>query len=87
MLMIDLGCGSAKHRGYLGVDLRRLKGVDVIADVCRLPFKDNCFDRMILRHVMEHVADIVAFMNEIWRVSNNGATIYVWTPHFSAYHS
>jgi hypothetical protein len=26
-------------------------------------------------------------MREIWRVSKNGATVKIWTPHFTAYRS
>lgn len=86
MLMLDVGCGLSKHKGCLGVDVRRLNDVDVIADANRLPFKDNCFAKIFLSHLVEHVYDVVAFMEEIWRVSNDGATICVWTPHFTAYH-
>jgi ubiquinone/menaquinone biosynthesis C-methylase UbiE len=87
MLMLDLGCGLSKHKGCLGVDVRRLRGVDIVADASRLPFKDDCFHKVFLRHIVEHVSDIVAFMKEIWRVTENGATVSVWTPHFTAYHS
>jgi ubiquinone/menaquinone biosynthesis C-methylase UbiE len=85
--MLDVGCGSSQHKGCLGVDVRRLKGVDVIADASILPFKDDCFEKIFLRHLVEHIYDIVAFMKEIWRVSNDGAMIYILTPHFTAYHS
>lgn len=86
MLMLDIGCGLSKHKGCLGVDVRRLKSVDVIADASRLPFKDDCFEKIFLRHLVEHVYDVVAFMKEIWRVSNDSTTICIWTPHFTAYH-
>jgi SAM-dependent methyltransferase len=87
MLMLDVGCGSAKHKGCIGVDLRKLECVDVVADGSRLPFKDYCFNQIFLRHAVEHVPDIVAFMEEIWRVGNDGATIHIWTPHFTSFHS
>jgi ubiquinone/menaquinone biosynthesis C-methylase UbiE len=85
--MLDLGCGSSKHKGCLGVDVRRVKGVDIIADASRLPFKDNCFNKIFLRHLVEHVYSVVTFMKEVWRVSSDGAEICIWTPHFTAYHS
>jgi len=87
MLILDVGCGASKHKGCLGVDLRKVKGVDVIADASCLPFKDDCFDKIFLSHLVEHIYDIVTFMKEIWRVSNGGATVCLWTPHFTAYHS
>ena len=85
--MLDLGCGVSKHSGCLGVDMRKLGGVDIVADASKLPFKDDCFDKVFLRHIVEHVLDITSFMKEIWRVTKNGATVRIWTPHFTAYHS
>jgi hypothetical protein len=85
--MLDVGCGFAKHEGCLGVDLRKLKCVDVVADASSLPFRNDCFDKIFLRHAVEHISDIVSFMSEIWRVSNNGAIVHVWTPHFTSFHS
>lgn len=87
MLMLDVGCGMTKHKGCIGVDTRKLKGVDIIADACMLPFKDNCFDKIFLSHIVEHIQDLVLFMKEIWRISKSVATILVWTPHFTAHRS
>jgi len=87
MLLLDVGCGSAKHKGCIGVDLRRRKPVDVIADASSLPFKTDCFDGIFLVHSVEHVLDITSFMKEVWRVSRNGTKIYILTPHFTSHFS
>jgi len=84
MTSLDVGCGANKHRGCIGVDLRKLKGVDVVADVRRLPFKDNVFEVVILRHIVEHINDLISFMEDVWRICKNHAIIRVWTPHFTA---
>ncbi len=87
MRALDVGCGTRKIKGAIGIDLRKVKGVDVIADATMLPFKNDCFDKIILSHIVEHIPDIICFMREIWRVSKNKATIHIWTPHFTSMNS
>ena len=87
MVSLDLGCGGNKQRGFVGVDLRCLRGVDVIASASVLPFREDTFDEIVMRHVIEHVADIIELMEEVWRVSKANARVRIWTPHFTAYHS
>lgn len=36
------------------------------------------------RHVIEHVADMLALMNEIHRIGAPGALVHLVTPHFSS---
>ncbi|MEM3010845.1 MAG: class I SAM-dependent methyltransferase [Candidatus Bathyarchaeia archaeon] len=87
MPMLDVGCGMRKHKGCIGIDMRKMDGVDIVADARMLPFKDNCFDKIFLSHIIEHIEDLVSFMKEIWRVSKSLATVSIWTPHFTAYRS
>jgi len=44
MVILDIGCGHRKAPNSICVDIRRTRGVDIIADVCRLPFKDGSID-------------------------------------------
>ncbi len=44
-LKIDLGCGTAKRPGFVGIDRRRFEGVDGVADLTRSPW---LFDRPTL---------------------------------------
>ena len=88
MTILDIGCGSLKHRkDSIGIDLRKLEGVDIIADASSLPIRDNSCSSIFLRHIVEHIIDIPKLMTEVWRVSQNHATIRIWTPHFSYYGS
>lgn len=40
-LKLDIGCGSNKREGTIGLDIRNTGSVDVIADARMLPFKGN----------------------------------------------
>lgn len=82
---IDLGCGFRKQAGAIGIDIARIRGVDILGDVTRtLPIRDNCADRVYASHIVEHLNDLPAFMAEIWRICKPGAIVYFRFPHASA---
>ena len=54
MFRIDIGCGDSKRVGFVGVDVRKTKAVDVIADARKLPFRDSCFNYVYSSHLIEH---------------------------------
>ncbi len=79
---IDLGCGTRKVKGALGVDNVAIAGVDVVADLnTGLPFRDNAIDAVYVYHILEHLDDLLGTMNEIWRVCKPGALVFVKVPH------
>lgn len=81
---LDLGCGRTKVAGTIGVDIAPLPGVDVRADLnTALPFRDSSVDTIYTSHTLEHVADFVRTMEEIWRVTKPGARVHIWVPHAS----
>src|SRR5690606_21428480 len=84
MVVLDLGCGAKKKPGSLGVDIARVDGVDLLADVTRpLPFRDQSVDAIHCSHIVEHIDDLMSFMGEIWRVCRPGAVVYLRFPHGS----
>ncbi len=86
---IDLGCGPNKLSNCYGVDKHPYDGVDQVFDLDQSPWplENNHYERIYARHVIEHVADIPAFLGEIHRIAAPGATIEFVTPHFSSIHS
>lgn len=83
-IIVDLGCGFRKKPGAIGLDIARMEGVDMIADVMRpLPFRDNSLDGVYASHLVEHVDDLMAFMNEVWRVCKPNALVQFRFPHAS----
>lgn len=71
-LKIDLGCGSKKREGFLGVDKIRFDGVDYVCDLGneRLPFADNTIEEAYASHFVEHLTATqrVFLVNEVHRV-------------------
>ena len=75
--ILDVGCGTNKVEGAIGLDYNPLTGADVIHDlgVIPYPFEDNEFDKVVSRHVVEHVPDVMAFVTELYRITKNGGRI------------
>lgn len=53
MVGLDVGCGKNK-RVEIGIDRFKFKGVDVVADMHYLPFRDGTFESVISNNVLEH---------------------------------
>jgi SAM-dependent methyltransferase len=84
---LDIGCGKRKQPGHIGLDHSFASDADVVADLGRgLPFRDGVFKRVWLSHVFEHVLEPLPLMEEIWRVSKDGALVEIRGPHFSSPH-
>jgi hypothetical protein len=81
---LDLGCGTRRKDGWIGLDRHPCAGADVLGDLAHLPLADGCADQVLLDNVVEHVLDIPGMMHEVWRVCRGGARVHVVTPHFSS---
>lgn len=82
---MDIGCGDNKTPGAIGLDKRPCKNVDIICDFdLGLPFSNNRIETVHLRHVIEHVRDLIHFMEELYRICKKDAMIYVEAPYYSS---
>ena len=82
---LDIGCGLNKRPGSIGIDRNPHAAADVLADIDKhgLPFRDSTFGSVSLVHVIEHVADVVATMEEVHRVLLPRGRLLIETPHYS----
>lgn len=80
---VDLGCGTAKRPGFIGLDLFELPGVDHVIDLTAdpFPFEDDSVDEVFSAHFLEHIDEPNHVFEEIGRVCRDGARIEVWTPY------
>lgn len=88
-LNLNLGCGRSPLPGWVNVDVVKLPGIDVVADLdaCRttpLPFADNSASSMRMIHVLEHIGDTLALMQELHRIAEPGASLLVHCPYGSS---
>ena len=85
MHILDVGCGNAKTPGAIGIDSNPGTQADILHDlnVFPWPIENDVYDRIVCSHIVEHVADMVKFMEEVHRVGKSGARVEIVTPHFS----
>ncbi len=82
-LRLDLGCGSNKKEGTIGIDIQSLPGVNYILDIQneRLPFDDASVEYVYSSHFFEHTSNPAHIFLEICRVCQDGARLELWTPY------
>ena len=86
---LHLGCGTTIRPGWVNLDRSKLPGVDVVADLdaCArkpLPFADDSIEEFFASHVLEHVHDTLALMQELHRIAKPGATAVFRVPYGSS---
>jgi ubiquinone/menaquinone biosynthesis C-methylase UbiE len=84
-VVLDIGCGSDRQPRAIGVDCRRIPGVELVCDFERgLPFRDNSVAAAYSIHSIEHMRDLIRFMEELYRVCAPGAKVYIKTPYYAS---
>jgi SAM-dependent methyltransferase len=59
--------------------------VDVVAEACDLPFSDNSYDFVLASHVLEHLPDPIAALDEWARVASRYVLIVLPQPDYQPY--
>lgn len=84
-VIIDMGCSSAKIDGALGFDRVAQPGVNVVCDFERqLPIRTSSVDGVHLSHIIEHIRNLIPFMEEVCRVCKAGAEVRVVAPYYTS---
>ena len=84
--VLDVGCGSKKHAGAVGLDVSADTDADIVhdLDVFPYPIEDNSFDEAIMQDVIEHVSEPMRVAAELHRILRPGGRLQLRTPHFSS---
>lgn len=93
-IQLDIACGANKQKGFVGIDMQDLPGVDIIHDlnVHPWPLPDECVVRAFASHIIEHIPKVVIdggktrfplieFMDEVWRILRPDAQFAIAGPH------
>jgi ubiquinone/menaquinone biosynthesis C-methylase UbiE len=85
-MKLDIGCGKNKKMGFIGLDKVKLPGVDIVCDLDKekIPLQDNSIEEVFSMHFMEHTADLLFVMEEVWRICKNEAKITIAVPYFTS---
>ena len=79
-LALNIGTGGHDLVGWVNLD--ETKPGDVLARVPSAPFRDECFDEILMSHVVEHMALDAgrALMKECHRILKPGGVVTVIVP-------
>ncbi len=85
MKRLNLGCGKDIKEGWINLDIFDREGVDIVHDLNELPlqFKDNDFDFVLCKDILEHVKWIL-LINEINRILKPKGILLIRVPHFTS---
>jgi len=86
-IRLDIACGSNKQPGFVGMDIRRLDGVDIVHDLEDIPWPlpDESCILIMASHIMEHICParfgMIKVMDECWRVLKPQGQLAISMPH------
>lgn len=89
MKILDVGCGTKKYPGAVGIDRLPGTAADIVHDLDEFPWPiaDASFDEIRLTHVIEHVGDVIRTLEEVHRIGRTGARVHIATPHYTDFSS
>jgi ubiquinone/menaquinone biosynthesis C-methylase UbiE len=77
---LNLGCCDSLLDGYVNVDKMPGPGVEVVDLAERWPWPENSVDQVRAWDIIEHLADKIFTMNELWRVLKPGGIVEIAVP-------
>ena len=84
-IRLDVGCGEAKNAGCVGMDRRRVRGVDIVHDLEKTPWplKKESVIQIFASHIIEHIKPwlFIDVMDEMWRVCKVDAQLLISAPY------
>jgi len=79
--ILNLGCGEDLY-GTDRIDFVKTSATTKVCDFeKKLPFKENTFDEVYCKSVLEHIRNLKTFLDEIYRVLKSGGKLYIRTDH------
>jgi len=82
-LHLNLGSGPKRAEGVTNLDILESVRPDIICDLEHepIPLPDNSCHMIDADYIMEHLSNTLNVLKEIWRISINGAQIFIGVPY------
>jgi len=79
---INIGAGDFPINGFINIDVYEGKGIDLVCNATKLPFKDNEVDYIYSGHCIEHntLNEVRKILKECYRVLKDGCEIGIVVP-------
>jgi len=83
-IRVNLDCGDERPPGYLGFDILKRAGPDVICDLnVSIPLAGDRVEQVRAQSSLEHIDQLERLLGEVSRILKPGGTFYVYVPHWS----
>jgi len=87
-VILNLGSGiKLIGKDVINIDFYPFINVDIVADITKLPFKDNSVDAIICESVLEHVKNPWIVIQEMKRTLKPDGLVYLSVPFIISFHS
>jgi SAM-dependent methyltransferase len=86
MRILDVGPGSRKYPGSVGIDINSKERPEILHDLNSYPWpiEDSEYDIVHCSHCLEHLDNPKRALEEMYRVAKPGGRLIIALPHFSS---
>lgn len=83
-MKINLGCGWRRRDGWENVDCWSDNGKNTVVDFEKdsLPYETDSAEELCATDVLEHISNLIPFMNECHRVLHADGMFYIEVPRY-----
>lgn len=85
--VLDLGCGNKLRPGAVGIDFNSRTAATIIHNLNEFPYpvETASFDEVYLDNTLEHLDNVIAVMEEVYRICAPGGFVKVIVPYFRSH--
>jgi SAM-dependent methyltransferase len=94
LFKLDIACGQNKKEGFVGLDIAKCEGVDIVHDLTTYPWpvEDASVEEAFCSHYIEHIPmgyvdgkdHLFHFFDELYRILAPGGKCYIIAPYYSS---
>lgn len=86
-MKLNIGCGFDIKEGFINMDISKEVNPNIVHDLNNIPypFKDNTFDYILAKDVLEHVPKInlIFIIEELYRISKDKCLWNITVPFYN----